>query len=80
MLHLAQEIIALTNSNSKIVHLPLPQDDPKRRCPDISRAKSKLQWEPEIPLREGLSATIKYFEMLTSAPPFRAAKILSHSN
>lgn len=65
MLELAQEVIALTNSNSKIIHLPLPQDDPKQRQPDISLAKEKLQgWEPNIQLREGLQHTIAYFETL----------------
>jgi UDP-glucuronate decarboxylase len=65
MLELAQEIIALTNSSSKIIHLALPQDDPKQRQPDISLAKEKLNgWEPETQLREGLQTTIAYFEAL----------------
>jgi UDP-glucuronate decarboxylase len=63
MLELAQEVIALTNSKSKIIHMDLPQDDPKQRQPDISLAKAKLQgWEPKIQLREGLKTTIAYFE------------------
>ena len=65
MLELANEIIDITGSKSKIVHLPLPQDDPTQRQPDISLAKEKLDgWEPTIPLREGLVKTIAYFEQL----------------
>jgi UDP-glucuronate decarboxylase len=65
MLELAQVIIELTNSNSKIIHMDLPQDDPKQRQPDISLAKDKLNgWEPKIQLREGLITTISYFDKL----------------
>jgi UDP-glucuronate decarboxylase len=65
MLELAQAVIELTGSNSEIVHMPLPQDDPKQRQPDISLAKEKLQgWEPKIQLREGLITTIAYFDDL----------------
>ena len=65
MLELASEIIDLTGSKSKIVHMPLPQDDPTQRQPDITLAKEKLGgWEPTIPLREGLTKTIAYFEQL----------------
>ncbi|KJF43788.1 UDP-glucuronic acid decarboxylase family protein [Draconibacterium sediminis] len=65
MLELTSEIIDLTGSKSKIVHLPLPQDDPTQRQPDITLAKKKLNgWEPTIPLREGLIKTIAYFEQL----------------
>jgi UDP-glucuronate decarboxylase len=65
MLELAQSVIELTGSNSKIVHMPLPQDDPKQRQPDISLAKEKLQgWEPKVQLREGLLTTIAYFDDL----------------
>lgn len=59
---LAQSIIKLTNSNSKIVYMDLPQDDPKQRKPDISLAKKKLNWEPKINLEEGLAKTIEYFK------------------
>lgn len=59
---LAETVIRLTGSNSKIEHQPLPQDDPKQRQPDISFAKSTLEWEPRIQLEEGLLKTIKYFE------------------
>nr|WP_321356524.1 UDP-glucuronic acid decarboxylase family protein [uncultured Draconibacterium sp.] len=65
MLELANEIIDITGSKSKIIHLPLPQDDPTQRQPDISLAKEKLGgWEPTIPLREGLTKTIAYFDQL----------------
>lgn len=63
MLELAQKVIELTNSKSKIVFHPLPSDDPKQRKPDISLAKEKLKgWEPQIKLEEGLRKTIAYFE------------------
>ena len=61
MLQFAEEIIKATGSKSKIVHRPLPQDDPKQRRPDISRAKKLLKWEPQVPLVEGLESTIAYF-------------------
>jgi len=64
MRELADLVIALTGSSSKIAHRPLPDDDPKQRQPDITRAKAKLNWEPKIPLREGLERTIAYFETL----------------
>jgi UDP-glucuronate decarboxylase len=65
MLELAQEVIEITGSKSKIIHLALPQDDPKQRQPDISLAKEKLAgWEPKIQLREGLITTIGYFDKL----------------
>jgi UDP-glucuronate decarboxylase len=61
MLELAEKIIKLTESKSKIVFEPLPQDDPKQRKPDITLAKEKLNWEPKIALNEGLVKTIEYF-------------------
>jgi UDP-glucuronate decarboxylase len=65
MLELAQEVIDLTNSKSKITHMPLPQDDPMQRQPDISLAKKELNgWEPKVQLREGLIQTIAYFDEL----------------
>jgi UDP-glucuronate decarboxylase len=67
MLELAQNIIELTGSKSKIVYLPLPADDPTQRQPDISLAKEKLGgWEPKVELREGLIKTIDYFDQLLS--------------
>ena len=62
MLELAQKVIALTQSNSKISYHPLPQDDPLQRKPDISLAKEKLAWEPTVVLEEGLKKTIDYFK------------------
>lgn len=65
MLELAELIIELTGSKSRIIHLDLPQDDPKQRQPDISLAIDKLNgWEPKIQLREGLITTISYFDKL----------------
>ena len=61
MLQFAQEIIKATGSKSRIIHKPLPQDDPKQRRPDITRARKLLGWEPNIPLADGLVPTIAYF-------------------
>ena len=62
MLELAENIIELTGTSSKIVHEGLPLDDPKQRQPDITLAKKYLNnWEPEVPLREGLKKTIEHF-------------------
>jgi UDP-glucuronate decarboxylase len=61
---LAHKIIALTGSRSKIERRPLPVDDPTQRCPDISRAKSLLGWQPKVPLETGLKKTIEYFDRL----------------
>lgn len=65
MLELAELIISLTNSKSKLVFLPLPSDDPKQRKPDITLAYNKLnKWQPEIKLKEGLIETINYFKAI----------------
>jgi UDP-glucuronate decarboxylase len=64
VLELAQFIIKLTGSKSKIIHKGLPKDDPERRKPDISLAKTTLGWSPEIKLEEGLMKTIDYFDQL----------------
>ena len=61
MLELAQGIVALTGSKSRIVHRPLPVDDPKVRQPDITRARTLLGWEPKVPLDDGLRRTLEYF-------------------
>src|SRR5438445_5014141 len=61
MLQFAETIIRATKSKSKIVHKPLPQDDPKQRKPDITKAKKILKWEPKVALAEGLVKTIDYF-------------------
>jgi dTDP-glucose 4,6-dehydratase len=57
----AKYILELTGSPSKVAYYPLPEDDPKRRQPDISKAKALLGWEPRVPLREGLEQTVAYF-------------------
>ena len=54
-------IIEMTNSKSRIVYKPLPEDDPKVRRPDITRARTLLGWEPKVDLRTGLASTIEYF-------------------
>ncbi|WP_207477954.1 UDP-glucuronic acid decarboxylase family protein [Arenibaculum pallidiluteum] len=61
---LAEKVIAMTGSKSEIVSLPLPQDDPKQRRPDITLAKQLLDWEPRIPLEQGLVRTIEHFRSL----------------
>jgi UDP-glucuronate decarboxylase len=55
-------IVAMTGTHSRIVYRPLPQDDPRRRKPDISRARKLLGWEPRVDLEEGLEATVAWFE------------------
>jgi UDP-glucuronate decarboxylase len=62
VLELAKQVIELTGSKSKIVHLPRPADDPSQRRPDITLAKKHLNWEPRVPLKEGLTKTIEYFK------------------
>jgi UDP-glucuronate decarboxylase len=67
MLELAETVVALTGSKSAIVFEPLPSDDPARRCPDIQLAKAMLGWEPKVALRDGLAATIDYFDRWLTA-------------
>ena len=69
MLELAEKVIELTNSSSKIIFKPLPQDDPRQRKPDITKARELLNWQPTTPLREGLVKTIEYFEDLLKIDP-----------
>ena len=64
MLELAEKVIRLTGSKSKLVFMPLPADDPTQRKPDISLAKEKLKWEPTIALEDGLKETIEYFKRI----------------
>ncbi|MFO0833558.1 MAG: UDP-glucuronic acid decarboxylase family protein [Phycisphaerales bacterium] len=64
MKQLAEMVIELTGSKSRVVHKPLPADDPSRRCPDITLARTRLNWEPRIALRDGLKKTIEYFRTL----------------
>jgi dTDP-glucose 4,6-dehydratase len=62
MLECADEVLAVTGSKSKLTYKPLPQDDPKQRKPDITKAKGLLGWEPKVPLREGLAMSLEYFK------------------
>ena len=64
ILQLAQTILHLTGSKSKIVYSPLPSDDPTQRKPDITLARKKLNWEPTIQLEDGLKETIAYFKRI----------------
>jgi UDP-glucuronate decarboxylase len=67
MLELAREVLDITGSSSKIIHKPLPQDDPTQRKPDISLAQEMLDgWEPRVQLRNGLRLTVEYFDKLLS--------------
>ncbi len=68
MVQLAERVIALTGTKSKLVFRPLPVDDPMQRCPDISLAKKLLGWEPQVQLDEGLGKTIAYFERVLKRP------------
>jgi nucleoside-diphosphate-sugar epimerase len=61
MLEFAKEILKVTHSRSRIEYRPLPQDDPRQRQPDITRARRWLKWEPKVELAEGLKKTIEYF-------------------
>ena len=63
---LAEKVVALTGSRSKIEYRPLPVDDPTQRCPDITLARAKLGWEPKVALELGLQRTIAYFDRLLS--------------
>ena len=69
MLQCAREVIAVTGSKSEIAFAPLPQDDPARRCPDISKARALLHWQPKVPLREGLQKSLAYFQSCLAAKP-----------
>ena len=62
ILEFAQRVKALTGSTSPLVFKPLPQDDPKQRCPDITKAKKLLGWEPKVRLEEGLRLTLEFFK------------------
>jgi UDP-glucuronate decarboxylase len=76
---LAEAVIDLTGSRSKVVHRPLPLDDPKQRRPDIGRAQELLDWRPTIQLREGLIKTIAYFDGLFGKPSRRQTEELVSS-
>src|SRR6476660_6023802 len=72
MLELAKMVTDLTGSRSRIVHRPLPTDDPKQRQPDISRAQKVMCWKPRVALKDGLVPTIAYFDQLLSEQKLRA--------
>jgi UDP-glucuronate decarboxylase len=78
---LAETVISLTGSSSKIAYRPLPEDDPRQRCPDISLAQNLLGWAPQVQLRDGLMKTVEYFERLLRSDsrderlPLRSAKV-----
>ena len=79
---LAETVLSLTGSTSKIEYRPLPQDDPMQRCPDITRAKETLDWEPTTSLEDGLRETIGYFGRfwrVSRPPPFRTSHLGSLS-
>ena len=67
ILELAEKVIKLTGSQSKIIHETLPSDDPKQRQPDITQARQILDWEPKYSLDEGLKPTIAYFDKFLAA-------------
>jgi dTDP-glucose 4,6-dehydratase len=64
LLDFANEILSLTGNKVKIIHMPLPEDDPKQRQPDITKAKDLLNWEPKIERQDGLKVTYEYFKSL----------------
>ena len=64
MLELAQAVLEATGSSSELKYVELPEDDPMQRCPDISRARKILDWEPRVDLKVGLKATIDYYRQL----------------
>ena len=72
ILELATQVIDMVGSQSRIIHRPLPENDPKQRQPDISRAQDLLGWKPQIALKDGLTRTIKYFDRLLSNQELRA--------
>jgi UDP-glucuronate decarboxylase len=80
MIELAQLVIELTGAKVKIIHLPRPADDPSQRRPDNSLAKSRLGWEPKIPLREGLTRTIAYFKSIDLATYRKPTDHDAHKN
>ena len=69
---LAEQVIELTGSRSKLIFEPLPLDDPRQRQPDITQARERLGWEPKVALREGLVKTIAYFDRLLAVDPAKA--------
>lgn len=64
MLELAEAVLQHVDSASELIYEPLPQDDPRQRCPDITKARNMLKWEPRVPLQEGLGKTVEYYRQL----------------
>jgi UDP-glucuronate decarboxylase len=79
MIELAAMIVDIAGSRSKVVHRPLPEDDPRQRRPDISEAQAALGWKPHTPLREGLVKTVAYFEGLLKDNPIIREKLYAES-
>jgi UDP-glucuronate decarboxylase len=75
ILELVQKVVEMTGSKSKVVHRPLPQDDPRQRRPDISLAQERLGWQPSFSISEGLKKTIQYFEEMLSDARLRDASV-----
>ena len=73
ILELATTVIEMTGARSRIAHRPLPENDPRQRQPDISKARELLSWQPRTALKEGLARTIAYFERLLKDDAVRAA-------
>jgi UDP-glucuronate decarboxylase len=80
ILQLASTVVDLIGSRSKVVHYPRPEDDPRQRRPDISKAQELLSWQPRTPLKEGLVRTIEYFEKLLSDHGVQALLVNSSSS
>jgi UDP-glucuronate decarboxylase len=74
MNELAELVLGIIGGPFRIIHLPLPGDDPKQRQPDITPAKSELSWEPTVPLAEGFVRTIEYFRRLLSGRSTQSAQ------
>jgi UDP-glucuronate decarboxylase len=74
ILELAELVLELTGSHSRLTFLPLPSDDPTQRCPDIELARQQLDWQPQVRLREGLTKTIEYLDAVLAAPKAAARK------
>ena len=66
MMQLAEEVLKATGSSSQLLHKELPDDDPKQRCPDITKAKELLGWSPQVDLQTGLSHTVDYYRQQLS--------------
>ena len=75
MVQLARLVIDLTGSPSKICYQPLPHDDPKQRSPDLTKAKSLLNWQPTVPLKDGLVRTIRHLEEMLSSPSIAPSQL-----